>query len=688
MSLFGKSPEESNSAVGSKPRNSLFDDDRISPGPSSISKSSSVSEDNAASTSSPWGITSLLKETGQTEDIEALLPETAIPEKYNQIFNSIPDRGRSYNGNINKAGVYMIFSHAKLDKEDEESIQDLIFQGASPSELSRDKFNVLLALIGLAQNYSEISLEEVREMTLALPIPDILDFSRPSSQLSKFGETTVKSSLHSSNTLSKKSHSDLHDSDPWANSAEQQNRIHQIPETKSIEREIINGFHASTGPFNNLTYDTITRSEGDQGTPTSNVDRPKIGDDSSNAHGGGERSVHKDSNTYLGLRPESIPKPEETVTVAALPEKEGYFMFQHRNYQVSSSYRKSKVVRRYSDFVWLLDCLQKRFPFRQLPLLPPKRVGLNGNHLAVDRLFIEKRRRGLARFMNTLLRHPVLRQDHLVNMFLTIPTELSLWRKQSSFSVEDEFSGKILPQGLEDVLPPSLNTMFERARVGISKSADICVNLCILMDRLAKRNEGLAADQLRISLSLQLVSDVTLDTYSANPKDVHLLNKSLLTSASHLNNSQSLLIDEAKAWDEGVIEDLKTQRDSLVSMRQLFERRDQLGKDNIPYLERRIKKNSDKLEEIKSKPEGMIKPEEIRKLNEAIIKDRESIVSQHARGVFIRECMRDELIHFQQTQYYMKRWVQDWAQERVKYSELQADNWKKLTEELEGTFSN
>jgi sorting nexin-8 len=65
---------------------------------------------------------------------------------------------------------------------------------------------------------------------------------------------------------------------------------------------------------------------------------------------------------------------EEVVTITMLPEKEGMFMFQHRNYEVKSARRGSSVVRRYSDFVWLLDCLQKRYPFRQLPLLPPKRV--------------------------------------------------------------------------------------------------------------------------------------------------------------------------------------------------------------------------------------------------------------------------------------------------------------------------
>lgn len=76
----------------------------------------------------------------------------------------------------------------------------------------------------------------------------------------------------------------------------------------------------------------------------------------------------------LGLGRTTNPQVEETVTVALLPEKEGLFMFQHRNYEVKSARRGSTVIRRYSDFVWLLDCLQKRFPFRQLPLLPPKRV--------------------------------------------------------------------------------------------------------------------------------------------------------------------------------------------------------------------------------------------------------------------------------------------------------------------------
>lgn len=68
------------------------------------------------------------------------------------------------------------------------------------------------------------------------------------------------------------------------------------------------------------------------------------------------------------------PGTGELVTIATLPDKEGVFLFQHHNYEVKTIRRASSVVRRYSDFVWLLDCLQKRYPFRRLPLLPPKRI--------------------------------------------------------------------------------------------------------------------------------------------------------------------------------------------------------------------------------------------------------------------------------------------------------------------------
>ena len=64
-------------------------------------------------------------------------------------------------------------------------------------------------------------------------------------------------------------------------------------------------------------------------------------------------------------------------------------------------------------------------------------------------------------------------------------------------------------------------------------------------------------------------------------------------------------------------------------------------------------------------------------------KDKESIVRQHARGVFIKECIRDEINIFQGTIYQISRMHMDWSLELVKYSELYADNWRTLSEEVE-----
>jgi len=51
--------------------------------------------------------------------------------------------------------------------------------------------------------------------------------------------------------------------------------------------------------------------------------------------------------------------------------------------------------------------------------------------------------------------------------------------------------------------------------------------------------------------------------------------------------------------------------------------------------------------------------------------------------VLIKQCVKDELQFFQSSQYQISRLHQDWSQERVKYAELQADNWRAWSEEVD-----
>ncbi|KAL4916621.1 hypothetical protein BDW62DRAFT_211874 [Aspergillus aurantiobrunneus] len=726
MSLFGTSPDDSSVAdLARRSKSSLFaDETSFGGGSANLGGSSLFADDDGLS--SPWN-SNTGKRTSKQELVKSLLPDSDVPESYIDAYDLVLSAGERAGTGAGLTSVRELLSGSGLSATDQAKILNLVLSGETDRSngLVRGEFNVLLALIGLAQEGEDLTFDTVDDRRKKLPIPrsSYLDtlrakqdsamsappHERPTTPPAPSAPLPEPSSAQS-RRLRRDSIGGL-DADPWG--SPQLHRGHGHAQTEH-EPGTLNGYgsiRSATNAWSSKTSDGGNPVE--RSNPGRANGRPEAHISSSAESGWGDHFAHSSNGGGLG-RPvrsglgdfgrsgsdhsESNPgrrslnigratssQVKEVVTVTLLQEKEGMFMFQHRNYEVKSTRRGSTVVRRYSDFVWLLDCLHKRYPFRQLPLLPPKRIAVNGTHLSADSTsFLEKRRRGLVRFTNSLVQHPVLSQEQLVVMFLTVPTELSVWRKQATISVQDEFAGRVLPPDLEDSLPSILIDTFDTVRSGVKRSAEVYINLCTLLERLAKRNEGLAADHLRFSLALQSLTEMTKDTYAIDTNDVPLLNEGIKATARHLSASQSLLEDEARAWEDGMLEDLKRQRDNLVSVREMFDRRDRFARNNIPQLERRIETNERKLQDLRAKPQGTIKPGEIEKVEESIFKDKESIVQQHARGVFIKECIRDELIYFQQSQYHISRLHQDWSQERVKYSELQADNWRSLGDQVEG----
>jgi sorting nexin-8 len=90
--------------------------------------------------------------------------------------------------------------------------------------------------------------------------------------------------------------------------------------------------------------------------------------------------------------------------------------------------------------------------------------------------------------------------------------------------------------------------------------------------------------------------------------------------ARGLDLVSGVLGDESRAWDEGILEDLKRQRDVLVAMRDVFDRRDRLAGDNVPSLEKRITNNEGKIEGMRTKPDAAAKADQITKLETQITK--------------------------------------------------------------------
>jgi len=305
-------------------------------------------------------------------------------------------------------------------------------------------------------------------------------------------------------------------------------------------------------------------------------------------------------------------------------------------------------------------------------------------------------------------------------MFLTVPTELSVWRKQANLSVVDEYTTRLQTltpaqiKEIENLLPANLEQTFGTVRSGLRRSAEIYIGLCALVERLGKRQEGLAGELGRFAVALDGLTDVSEATYAVDTGDVEGLNEGLRCVGKFLGNAMGLMVDEAKGWEEGVLEDMKRQRDGIVAMREMFERRERMSGDAVASMEKRIAAAEKKIKIIRARPDppngstippaspstqstasrlsaltgtggtSNTKESDIQKLQEQIVKDKETIVDCLARRVLQKEGLREELIYFHNSQFHVARMHQDWSAERVKYAELMAENWRGLHSGLEG----
>jgi sorting nexin-8 len=455
MSLFGDdyAGPPSRGASTANTKSSLFDDpDSSASAPSPAKPNTSMFGDAADDDgSSPWAsfTPKKLQRRSGVEVVRSLLADAEVPEPYVDAWEALAAGRRE----VDEADVRReVLEGSGLRAEVGERIWGIVSAGGESRGLGRGQFWVLLALVGLALEGEELGLDAVDERRSRLPsVPGLPGLApkeqRPATpppqqpvpqqqqQTAQGAQSTP--SRDRGGAAGRKPSFGFGESDPWASPEMHRGHGHT------------NGVGAQPPPPNmRTTSEFSTTAAGNTASVAGSgyVSTPAPASEAASSWGAtdayaapvgaggfgntpeaGEGFGEGDSSASTARRSAAprttLPKGvEEVITIAMLEEKEGMFLFQHRNYEVGSVRRNSKVIRRYSDFVWLLECLHKRYPFRQLPLLPPKRMAINGNHIAADGLFIEKRRRGLARFANALVRHPVLREEQLVVMFLTVPT--------------------------------------------------------------------------------------------------------------------------------------------------------------------------------------------------------------------------------------------------------------------------
>ncbi|GAA5799625.1 hypothetical protein HPULCUR_005041 [Helicostylum pulchrum] len=359
----------------------------------------------------------------------------------------------------------------------------------------------------------------------------------------------------------------------------------------------------------------------------------------------------------------------EEIAVTVAPEREG-FIFKHVNYIVTNEKRSSIVLRRYSDFWWLLEILTKRYPFRALPNLPPKKLG------GRDATFLEKRRKGLSRFINAIIRHPILRKDEIVSRFLTEPSELSAWRKQNPPNLDEEFKRKVYNiSELDQMVPANLDEQLSKARKRVAAGINHYVNLCFIMERMIRRMHGQATDFSRYSIALNSLAEAELRYHAGECRNCQYVVKGYENVAKHMQSESSILEDQVGNATDGVLENLKKFRDLLVSFRDLDERRGRISTSQMEVIEKRLQANRAKVHQNKGVP-GL--ESDVEKLEESIRTDETELTHQQDRQIFIRYCMWSEMTYLHKQQAFVSSLYQSFVKDSILFSKLRADNWQDL----------
>lgn len=160
MSLFGSSPENSSGINNSaQKRSSLFADDSTLV----ANSTSSLFADDGFGSSSPWN--NSIKRTARHELVKTLLPATDVPEAYVDAYDLVLNVGDRVRSGIGLTAVREVLAGSGLNATDQAKILNLVVsgEGSNANSLGRPEFNVLLALMGLAQEGEDITLDAVDE---------------------------------------------------------------------------------------------------------------------------------------------------------------------------------------------------------------------------------------------------------------------------------------------------------------------------------------------------------------------------------------------------------------------------------------------------------------------------------------------------------------------------------------------
>ncbi|KAJ7155390.1 hypothetical protein C8R43DRAFT_999603 [Mycena crocata] len=601
----------------------------------------------------------------------SVIADATVPAIYNQSFQLVDP---SNTGETSVNSLSRILGTSSLPAATIDKIVNLV---SSRPRVSKLEYFVALALVALAQAGKDVSIEQVAALSSQNTLPEpALDLGRLPPSASTFSPTNYRQNSSAGIRAPVPAYAT---DDPWNTTS----RVGVTPN---------NAFDSLPGNANAIS-----------GAPS--------------------------SLSGTGLPPDWWKK-QETVNVTILGQQ-GFILNRYMVYEISSS-RGAAVPRRYSEFVFVWECLLRRYPFRLFPSLPPKRIG-------ADEMFLEQRRRGLARALNFVLNHPVMKEDALLAAFLT-EQSFETWRKNTPISLDEESVSKRVDRNEEMTIPSDLEDKLATLRRRINPLIEQWQRICVLAERIIKRREAAAVrippafrpGSLQAHFPLPIFSSFSTSSTSLPPTLASLLAAANVDSmfgfnsdyfvdqgdmarltntlravvevneqcwrgddcelatgvrlglqqvAAHTQRHSELSELRTRTLFDSTLEGIKSQRDLYVALKDLLIRNDRLSIDQVDRLKQRVETTSLKLEGVKAaQKDGW--QDEVERHVAAIEKDQATIAAQLSRRVFIRACLWHELrvVLHNRENTLVSHLVQTFTREEQDFTENVANTWASLSE--------
>lgn len=155
MSLFG----DDDFSTRPKQSSNLFDDD---PKPASKS-SNSLFADDSFGDDAPWGFPTP-KKAARGSLVKSLLPASDVPDSYIDAFDTLLESDGSAGNGISVPVIKKLLGESGIPSDVQAKILEIVSSpGQDSAGVGRNEFNVLYAMIGLAQEGEDITLDSVDE---------------------------------------------------------------------------------------------------------------------------------------------------------------------------------------------------------------------------------------------------------------------------------------------------------------------------------------------------------------------------------------------------------------------------------------------------------------------------------------------------------------------------------------------